>query len=121
MSCIRKFEHISFDFTINLRFQDNCSIHTAKICVKWFDEHPDLVRLVAPANSPDLNPIENVWAMTTQGWESVYPRNLKNLDAQVVRNWEKLRENPGYFINLYDSMPARLNAVIDANGGHTKY
>lgn len=79
------------------------------------------MRLNAPANSPDLNPIENVWAKTTHGWKSVYPRNVENLDEQVQRNWEKLREDPDYFKNLYESMPTRLNAVIDANGGHTKY
>lgn len=104
-----------------LLFQDNCSIHTAKICGNWFDQHPDLERINAPANSPDLNPIENVWAKTTQGWELVYPRNVVNLDEQVQRNWEKLREDPDYFKKLYESMPTRLNAVIDANGGHTKY
>lgn len=96
-------------------------MHTAKICEKWFSDHPDVDRLVAPSNSPDLNLIENVWSETTRDWVSVYPRNLKNLDDQVSRNWEKLRERPDYFQKLYDSMPARVNAVIDNNGGHTKY
>lgn len=80
-----------------------------------------MVRVVAPSNSPDLNPIENVWAETTRDWISVYPRNLTNLHEQVNRNWEKLRNDPDYFKKLYESMPRRLNAVIDANGGHTRY
>lgn len=109
---------MSTNFYFSLK--DNCSIHSAKICDEWFKDN-DVDRLVAPANSPDLNPIENVWGETTRDWVSVYPRNLENLSAQVSHNWEQLREKPDYFRKLYDSMPTRINAVIDNNGGHTKY
>ncbi|KAJ6642658.1 Transposable element Tc3 transposase [Pseudolycoriella hygida] len=100
---------------------DNCSIHTAKVCQQWFKANTDLVRLETPVNSPDLNPIENVWAEMVREWNNIYPRNIKNLDRVVMNKWEELRNNPAYFESLYRSMPVRLNAVIDANGGHTKY
>lgn len=96
-------------------------MHTAKKCREWFNENPDVTRIIAPANSPDLNLIENVWGYTTRDWIPVFPRNSQTLDEQVQRNWEGLRMKPEYFQRLYDSMPARINAVIDANGGHTKY
>ncbi|KAJ6639321.1 Transposable element Tcb1 transposase [Pseudolycoriella hygida] len=64
--------------------QDNCSIHTAKICEKWFGDNADLVRLNTSVNSPDLNPIENVWAEMVREWMSIYPRNLQNLDSVVI-------------------------------------
>lgn len=91
------------------------------MCKKWFSEHPELDVLATPANSPDLNPIENVWAESTRNWKTVFPRNKTTLEASIVQSWEKLRERPEYFKNLYESMPRRLNAVIDNNGGPTKY
>lgn len=96
-------------------------MHTAKKCEEWFANNPEIERLVAQANSPDLNLIENVWSETTREWIPVYPRNFKTLNEQVLRKREDLRMRTEYFQKLYDSMPARINAVIDANGGHTKY
>lgn len=72
-------------------------------------------------NSPDLNPIENFWAQMTRDWKSVFPRNRANLERCIVENWERMRGEPQYFRNLYDSMPRRMNAVIDNNGGATRY
>jgi len=41
--------------------QDNAPIHTAKI-VKKFITDSNIQYLVWPPQSPDLSPIENVWA-----------------------------------------------------------
>lgn len=57
----------------------------------------------------------------TRGWQNVFPRNRETLDPYIVENWEKWRGEHQYFANLYASMPHRMRAVIDANGGHTRY
>ncbi len=75
----------------------------------------------APVNSPDLNPIENLWAKMVRDWATVYPRNRERLEDYIVERWENERNNPQYFQNLYNSMPYRMQAVIDNNGGITKY
>jgi transposase len=41
--------------------QDNAPIHTAKKVTKWFEDRGIPVLNWAPY-SPDLNPIEHVWA-----------------------------------------------------------
>ncbi|QRW13760.1 Transposase [Ceratobasidium sp. AG-Ba] len=40
---------------------DNASAHRAKVCLNWLDESGIKV-MEWPAYSPDLNPIENLWA-----------------------------------------------------------
>lgn len=46
--------------------QDNCPIHRARNVRGWFDRHPDIEVIPWPAKSPDLNPIENIWALMVQ-------------------------------------------------------
>lgn len=96
-------------------------MHTSGYTRNWFATHPELELLIAPPNSPDLNPIENFWAETTREWQNVYPRNRETLETHIIERWEQMRAKPQYFANIYRSMPSRMRAVIDNNGGPTKY
>lgn len=104
-----------------IKYQDNNSTHTSRLTREWLKAHPEIELLNAPTNSPDLNPIENFWAEMTREWQSVFPRNMAKLESYVVERWEEWRGQTQYFENLYDSMPHRINQVIDNNGGATKY
>ena len=39
--------------------QDNSPLHKFRVVDAWFNDHPEFVRLIWPARSPDLNPIEH--------------------------------------------------------------
>ena len=76
-----------------------------------------------PPYSPDLNPIENCWNWMKDYIEDKWGLQEKpsydNLRRYVQEAWDALPNE--YWRKLLDSMPARCQAVIDANGMHTKY
>ncbi|KAG1448341.1 hypothetical protein G6F56_008970 [Rhizopus delemar] len=74
-----------------------------------------------PAQSPDLNPIEQLWAYISYKLRSKRCEigNVLQLEAAIRKIWNSLP--PIFLENLVTSMTARCRAVIEANGGHTKY
>jgi hypothetical protein len=70
-----------------------------------------------PAQSPDLNPIEHLWNHLKTRLEEYKkaPRRMGKLDKE----WNDI--GPEMCQNLIESMPQRVEAVIQAKGGYTKY
>jgi transposase len=113
----------------SLRFmQDNASIHTAGVVAIWLRDHfiPQLLNW--PPYSPGLNPIEHLWARLK---EMIYERHpeLDSIRSKVEQEriltevlpscWEAIQ--PSIIESLVNSMPARIEACIRANGWQTKY
>ena len=99
--------------------QDSAPCHTSKVTQKWLRDHGVEV-IKWPGNSPDLNPIENLWSIFKGKLESKHCKNLTELREQIEKIW---REDITLELcqTLANSMPARLQAVHNNNGGRTKY
>ncbi len=87
--------------------QDNAPAHAAHATMAWFAEH-DVEVLPWPSNSPDLNPMENVWAWMVR---KVYDNGARQfysipaLKAAILNAWSDL---PMSMVqNLINSMPRR--------------
>jgi DDE superfamily endonuclease len=70
-----------------------------------------------PSNSPDLNPIENVWHIVKTDIRKMdpQPRTKQQLIEALLKAWKNLYMEK---INkLCDSMPRRMRLVVQAEGG----
>jgi transposase len=103
----------------NIFMQDGAPCHRSKI-VQDYLKQEKIATLDWPGNSPDLNPIENLWNFLKDKVADRQPSNVKDLEKAIKDVW--VRDiSAEYCKGLVDSMPKRLLAVLDARGGHTKY
>ncbi len=98
--------------------QDLAPAYTAKGTKSWFNDH-DVTVLDWPANSPDLNLIENLWGIVKRKMRDTRPNNADELKATVKETWASIP--PQQCHKLITSMPRRIEAVIKAKGAPTKY
>jgi len=97
---------------------DNASPHTADIVNQWFEKY-GIRRMDWPSRSPDLNIIEDVWNEMKWKMRGKNFENKNDLWEEVKRQWLKI--SPDFINNLYAKLPARIRAVLNANGGQTIY
>jgi transposase len=83
------------------------------------------LQLPWPPNSLDLNPIENLWLLLKRRLRKLFsekehcPHSAHELFVAAQEEWEEIDQ--GTIDDLIDSMPRRIQAVIEADGGHTKW
>ncbi len=97
--------------------QDLAPAHTAKTTKSWLNDHCVCV-LDWPADSPDLNPVENL-CIVERKMRNKRPKNADELKATVKETWASIP--PQQCHKLITSMPRRIEAVIKAKGATTKY
>jgi hypothetical protein len=88
----------------------------------WFEEHKDaLQHLTWPAQSPDVDVIEPLWSVLESRVRSRFPppSSLKQLKDVLHEVWYSIPL--GNIQNLYESIPRRVQTVLQANGGPTPY
>jgi transposase len=100
--------------------QDNASAHKAKVCLKWLDDQGIEV-MGWPPNSPDLNPIENLWAELKRrlGTYESPPGGMLELWDRVQTEWDAF--SPEYCQRLVESMPQCMAMVLRNKGCSIKY
>jgi transposase len=98
--------------------QDNAPCHTARISREFFASK-GLNVLPHPPQSPDLNPIEHIWMRIDEIMTKNPASSIPDLKAKLNIAWSELGLD---VVQQYvNSMPRRLQAVIDAKGGITRY
>jgi transposase len=97
---------------------DNPTVHRGPAATRaLFDAGATVLSF--PPYSPDLNVIENMWAYLARKVDTHRCEDKEELKRWIQQEWDDLK--PEYFRELFASYPRRCQAVINANGLHTKY
>ncbi|KAG1167995.1 hypothetical protein G6F70_009369 [Rhizopus microsporus] len=100
---------------------DNDPKHRSKMTQEWLKSNE--VKVIDwPAYSPDLNPIENMWYFVKCELAKYDepPNGILELWECVQHIWNS-KIDKDMCLMYINSMPERIQAVIKAKGGETKY
>ena len=116
------------DENVFLFMQDNAPCHKAAEILEFLAENQIPV-MEWPPQSPDLNPIENLWSeLKTRFHKRFYgvvQSSIEEFGSQISL-WRDharslIQSGDGVVEALIESMPRRVQAVIEAKGDWTKY
>ena len=101
--------------------QDNAPPHRARATIAHLQANNIRVMTPWPANSPDLNPLENLWDHLDRVVRNRPdpPRTPAAMLQALTAAWNAIDQ--ATIQRLVFSMRRRCRAVMDANGGHTRY
>ena len=97
--------------------QDNHPKHTAHVVREWILYNVPK-QLHSPPQSPDLNPIDHIWHEVERRVRKYRITNKQSLKDALSKAWAEIPVSVKE--NLVLSMPRRLQAVLDLQGGPTK-
>ena len=80
-------------------------------------EAPEVIEW--PSNSPDVNPVENLWSIIKRRVEKRKPTNHQELDMFLHEVWEKT--DMIVLSHLANSMESRCLALIESKDERINY
>ena len=97
---------------------DNDHKHTSKMITALLKKLK--VKMIDwPSKSPDMNPIEHLWGILKRNVEVCKVSNISQLRDVIMEEWKSIPV--ATCEALVNSMPRRVKAVLDNDGGNTKY
>nr|PNR53536.1 hypothetical protein PHYPA_007211 [Physcomitrium patens] len=99
--------------------EDGAPVHRSLLPLQWRRVH-GIEKLFWPANSPDLNPIENVWMVVKDLLKHHSRPNSKlEMIEKIQSVWDTISIE--WLCTLISTMPCRMQVVIAVGGGSTRW
>ena len=101
--------------------QDNDPKHKSNIVMEWL-QNQDFSIIEWPAQSPDLNPIENMWVLPKIRLFKDYkspPAGINDLWERTSQTWYSITVEDCR--NCIKNMPKRCKQVLERNGLYSDY
>jgi transposase len=100
--------------------EDGAPVHRSNAPKEWRQQH-GLNKMVWPAQSPDMNPIENLWMqmkdrVTKQHKTSM---SLETFTESIIQSWEAITVEQ--IDKLVMTMPTRVRTLMKNNGKSTRW
>ena len=97
--------------------QDNAPYHKAKIVLSFLEEEGISV-IKIPPQSPDMNPIENIWKIMGEKAHNINPQNIEDLSGFLKEEWESITTT--FCKKLIGACGGRSNEEIQCKEKFTK-
>lgn len=95
--------------------QDNSPVHVSKESRAWFAREG--IQLIDwPPNSPDLNPIENLWGVMKRELSKVLCGNISQFKAEIEKLWNIYA--PTFIDSFNETMRGRIELCLEKNGDY---
>lgn len=106
-------EHHAEEFTL---MDDNARPHRHHVVNTFLDQHR-IRRMEWPPYSPDLNCIENAWAILKRAINNRPnpPHTLQDVSQAAVEEWDNIQQE--VLDRLIESMPHRVQRCLQMRGG----
>lgn len=98
--------------------QDNAPCHTSYKMCNFFSENCIEV-MFWPPNSPDLNPLENIWSLFKRNVGKTIAKNKQDLIDTIIEQSKKLKIK--IINNVINSMDNRINELFDKSFDSINY
>ena len=94
--------------------QDKASCHTSRSTLTYLDNKKVCMLADWPPQSPDANIIENLWSMLKVKLQKRCPKSQNELWEAIEQEFHS--KDDSIIIGLHNSIPRRLQAILDAKG-----
>lgn len=99
--------------------QDNTPAHTARSVTHWFkDCHMPYIADWS-GNSPDINPMENLWNRIKQALQDKDTSSAPKLKAAICQSWANITS--AHLTKYATSIPNHIREIIACKGHPSKY
>jgi len=103
----------------NMIFQDDNDPKHRSILVTNWKKNKNISSLDWPSYSPDLNPIENIWAILKMKLRRCEIRTIDEFENSIKKCWNDISQN--IIDNTISSMDNRIKELIEKHGDVINY